>query len=215
MEKEFEKICFQGLSFFGRMNRVISHEFKNIFAIISESLGLLDELMEMSQSGAKLPPGKLKSISESVLEEIGRANAVARNMNAFAHSVDEIACDVEVAQLIELMVNLARLSSLSKNIEIKFEKNSSYPVYTIPFFLEHLIYNVLSFSLAHAGSDKTIEISLEPKDKSARIIFSGIEKNLSEPFPSEQIKSVAEALSAEISPDLPGELHIVVPEHMG
>lgn len=214
MDKEFEKRCFQGLSFFGRMNRIISHEFKNIFAIISESLGLLDELMEMSESGAKLPPGKLKSLSESVMEEIGRANAVAKNMNAFAHSVDEFACEVDINQVIELMVNLSELNSLSRNIDIHFEKESSGTVYTVPFFLENLIYQIISFSAIHSGPDHNIEISVNVKNKDVKIIFSGIEKDLSEPIPSEQIKYIAQILSAKISSDIPGEIHIVIPDHI-
>ncbi len=214
MDKEFQKLCFQGLSFFGRTNRLISHEFKNIFAIISESLGLLDELMEMSESGAKLPPGKLKSLSESVLEEIGRANAVARNMNAFAHSVDQFASDVDINQAVELMVNLSEFSSFSKNIDIHFEKDSSFTVYTVPIFLENLIYQVISFSMIHPGADHKIVISVNGNSKKVKIAFSGIDKNLSEPFPSEKIEYIAKALSAKVSLDVPGEIHIVIPDHM-
>ena len=84
MEKELGKICAEGLSFFGITNRLISHELKNILAIISETLGLSNELMELSDSGMELEPGKLQSLSESIIEEVERANRIIRNMNTFA-----------------------------------------------------------------------------------------------------------------------------------
>jgi hypothetical protein len=170
--------------------------------------------MAMSESGAKLPPGKLKSLSESVLEEIGRANEVARNMNAFAHSVDECAFEVDVNQVVELMINISKFSSASKNINIHFNKKSSCMIYTVPFFLENLIYQLIDFSMLHPGDDHKLEISVEKKNQHVEMIFFGIDKNLSEPFPPKPIKSIAQALLVKIFQPISGVIHMVVPDHI-
>ncbi len=46
MQKYEDNMFARGLSFFGRSNRLISHELKNVLAIISETTSLLDELIE-------------------------------------------------------------------------------------------------------------------------------------------------------------------------
>ena len=97
MEKQVGAVCAEGLSFFGKTSRLISHELKNVLAIISETTGLLDELVELSEEGLELKPGKLRSLSESVLEEIERANDIVRSMNAFAHGVDELFGEIDIA----------------------------------------------------------------------------------------------------------------------
>ena len=119
MQKETGKIWAEGLSFFGKSNRLISHELKNILAIISETLGLLDELVELSQSGLPLTPEKLRGMSDSILEEVERANGVIRSMNRFAHSVDEFAAEVDLGEIVSLTLQLVRLNPSSKAVTIE------------------------------------------------------------------------------------------------
>ena len=136
MEKEIAKSYSEALSFFGKTNRLISHELKNILAIISETLGLIDELMELSESGMALEPGKLRSLSESVIEEIERANAIIRNMNTFAHSVDELIWEVDVGQAVSLVVALSQLDSSWKNTKLHLVDSKPSTIYTSPILLE-------------------------------------------------------------------------------
>jgi hypothetical protein len=42
---------YDSLAFFGKVNASISHELKNVMAIISETAGLLGDLSEMARGG--------------------------------------------------------------------------------------------------------------------------------------------------------------------
>jgi signal transduction histidine kinase len=83
-----DRYTYDGLAFFGRVNASISHELKNVMAIISETAGLLGDLSDMAATGSPVPPDMLKSCTGSIMEEIQRGFTVIRQMNRFAHSID-------------------------------------------------------------------------------------------------------------------------------
>ncbi|MFC1816780.1 hypothetical protein ACFL0M_12795 [Thermodesulfobacteriota bacterium] len=216
MEKKIGKICAEGLSFFGKTNRLISHELKNILAIISETLGLLDELVELSGKGMELKPERLRSMSDSIIEEVERANTVIRCMNTLAHSVDKFITEVDIGQALSLVVELSHLDSAFRKTKLRLVKSETQVIYTSPLFLEMLIYQVLNYALRGAGPEGEIRISFDCKDNDARITFSGIASNISDEFPTKKEALFAEALSGEVSLDVAaGELHIDLPRKIG
>jgi hypothetical protein len=217
MERALGKICAEGFSFFGVTNRLISHELKNILAIISETAGLFEELVELSESGMRLEPGKLRSLGESIEEEIGRANAVVGVMNQFAHSVDDFFSEVDVDRTLDLMVSLSHLNPLSKTVKIQHVRNETQIVYTSPFFLQNLIHQALDFALAFPGPNREIHLGAHPGgDKGVRICFSGIASDPEGAFPAEGTEILAKAISVDLSLDpLAGELHLTVPQRTG
>ena len=210
-----EKICAEGLIFFSKTNRLISHELKNILAIISETLGLLDELMELSESGMGLTPERLRSMSASIMEEVVRANTVIRCMNTFAHSVDEFIREIDLNEAVLLAIQLVKLNPFSKTVKIEFIKSGSHAIYTSPFFLVALLYHAIHFALSAAAADKHIKISLLADSVGVGVEISGIAPNGFESFPTERTASLTKAIGAEISFDISSEkFHIFLPQKM-
>jgi len=215
VEKEIGKICTEGLSFFGKSNRLISHELKNILAIISETLGLLDELVELSESGRKLTPERLRSMSNSILEEVERANTVIRCMNTFAHSVDEFVGDVDLNEAVSLTIQLVKLNPISKTVMIEFLKSGSYKIYTSPFFLENLLYHAFHFALSAAAPEKHIKVSIHVDRHQAGVDIFGVAPDGLKSFPTPQAERLAKTLGAEILSDRSsGKLQVVLPQKM-
>ena len=215
MEKEVGKICAEGLTFFGKTNRLISHELKNILAIISETIGLLNELAELSESGRGLPPERLRSMSESIIEEVERANTVIRCMNTFAHSVDEFVGEVNLNEAVSLAVQLVNLNPIAKAVKIELMESGPQTIYTSPFFLENLLYQTFHFALAAADTDKHIRVSLRADSTGAGVEIAGIAPSCFDTFPAQQIELLAKVIGAEISSDKSaGKFHIVLPQKM-
>jgi len=212
MEKELGIICAEGFSFFGNTNRLISHELKNILAIISETLGLADELMELNERGVKMKPGKLRSLNASVIEEVDRANLIIRNMNTLAHSVDRGIEELDINQMAALIIKISQLNPSLRNTEISLQETEPCHVHSNPFFLMTLFHHAMNFALANAGPDRKISISISPRAYGAKVSFSGIVFK-SESFPPMEVKALAKALSAVVSSDVSlGELHFEFPE---
>jgi len=60
MGAKLETDAETGLQFFGKMTASISHEIKNVLAIINENAGLLEDLALMADGGAEIEPQRLK-----------------------------------------------------------------------------------------------------------------------------------------------------------
>lgn len=216
MENKIGKVCAEGLSFFGMSNRLISHELKNILAITSETLGLMNELVELSETGMALDPGKLSALSKSIMEEVERANRIIRNMNTLAHSVDEFIREVDLGQTIGLTMEVCRLDSASRKTQLNLVDTEACTIYTSPLFLKNLLFHVINFSLREPGPEKKIRISIDSTDHGTRMTFSGLASPIPEEFPTRKETLLAEVLSAEISRDTDaGKLHIDLPKRMG
>ena len=215
MENEIGEIFAEGFSFFGMTNRLISHELKNILAIISETSGLIGELVELSEAGKELKPGRLSSLSESIIEEVQRANTIIRNMNTFAHSVDEFIREVDIRQTVSLMIELSQLDSALKNTKLRLVDSESCIIHTSPLFLENLISRVINLSLRSAGPENEIRVSFDSDDNQVRIIFSGIASNINGEFPTKKEDFLARLLSAKVSFDAAARnLNIVLPKRI-
>jgi signal transduction histidine kinase len=216
MSNESGRLCGEGLSFFSTTNRYISHGLKNILAIISETSGLLDELVELKEQGSVLPAGKLRSLTESIVEEVDRANRLVRDLNSFAHSVDNIVQDVDVAKVLEYMVRLARLDARTKVTTLSIVTADPYTAATSQFFLANLLGRAIEFSLDAAGPGSVVELALHSEAQGCRIVFSGLATKRVSEFPSDGVSAIASALSAEVTVDgSAGELCLSLPKSIG
>lgn len=216
MGRELEVLCAQGFSFFGVANRLISHKLKNKLALMSETSGLMNDLMDLWQNSKEMDRARLRSLTETIIEEVGEANAIVGYMNAFAHSVDKFITDVEITQVVGLIIELAQLHTDAKKTRLRFVETNAYMVHTSPFFIGNLIYHVIVFALRAPAPEEEIRVSVHPDTGRFRISFSGIAPDAAQQFATENIALLARALCADISfdPSL-GELNIVLPQRIG
>ncbi|WP_157067533.1 hypothetical protein [Desulfosarcina cetonica] len=112
MAKINDLFGYDSLAFFGRVNASISHELKNIMAIISETAGLLSDLSAMAQAGTPISADMITSSTESIIEEIQRGFTTIRQMNRFAHSVDTPVVSIDLMEILDLVRNLSEYLSL-------------------------------------------------------------------------------------------------------
>lgn len=215
MGKEIGAICAEGFAFFGKTNRLISHELKNVLAIISETLGLMEELSALPGTGMGLSPDRLHDFNASILEEVERANRITKNMNRFAHSVDTFIKEVDVSQSVSQVIELMKLDSVGKKTKFHLIDRKSCIIVTSPFFLEGLIYHVINSLVRNAGPEQKIQISSIPDDKGVVIVISAIAGIVGK-FPTKRQDCLARALSAKLSLDSSaGKLNIFLPKTIG
>ena len=63
-----------GLQFFGSISASISHELKNVLAIVNENAGLLEDFTLMADRGKPIDPARLKIMAAAVKRQVGRAD---------------------------------------------------------------------------------------------------------------------------------------------
>jgi len=212
MKETSKKLAAEGLAFFGRMNAAISHDMKNVLAIINETASLLDELVELQQEGQMEPnPEKLRTLSRRIVNQVERGQNVISNMNAFAHSIDVPVREVDLARVMSIMAVLSRHFATGRTLDLDLPDEGPR-VTTHPFFLNNLIHHSLNFAIASAGPEKRVRIAVRAGDGGGEIVLSGL-ADVQGTFPSEVAAALAKALGIGIFSD-PGQIRMVVPAKM-
>jgi len=202
------------LFFFGKVNASISHELKNIMAIISEAAGLLNDLTEMAAKGEKVELDMLRTCSRDIVEEIQRGFATIKKMNTFSHSVDAPLKSVNLIEVLELMIDLAGFLSFAGQVRFDPPRQAAPMDLTCPFRLQNLMYQALVFAFESAGPEAEIQVALQPDaGDRVRIIFSGLRSKHDRPFPSDQTQRIADSIGVaiQVAGDF-RQVEIVVPD---
>ncbi len=205
MSAKLDVVGESALQFFGKMSASISHEINNVLAIINENAGLLEDVTLMEEIGVPLDPEKLKKISGKVLKQVKRANGIIRNMNRFAHSVDETIKRVDIADTLEFMIIFSSRLSDMKRVSFTLDSGSDrIEITTNPFLLQNIIWRCLDYAMNLAKSGDTVPVSVEDNNSDVLIRFSGI-SGLADmttcDFPTEREIPLFEALNGKLQID--------------
>jgi len=191
-----------GLEFFGRMNASISHEIKNVLAIISQNAGLLEDLSMMAEQDMPLDPHRIKSVAGKIQQQVRRADVIVKNMNSLAHSVDEPVKKVDAGQLLVFMALLCKRLAGLRSVSLEPAISEKAPqIVTRPFLLETLLWRCLDFSMSTAGAGTTIGLSAAASDQGIDINFTnldGPDAQAGSSFPGEVEHALAGELCAKI-----------------
>ncbi len=202
MGAKLETAAETGLQFFGKMTASISHEIKNVLAIINENAGLLEDLALMSERGAAIEPPRLKNMSRVVMKQVSRADAIMKNMNRLAHSVDESIKTIDLNDILELLVALSNRFASTRGVAVQPKlKESPVKLRTSPFFLMNLLWLCLDFAMDAAGEDKIVELVTHKTEAGVQVFFKrlgGLAGAPLKPFPTEPEKRLLDLLRAEL-----------------
>jgi signal transduction histidine kinase len=156
-------LAIGGTRFFGEMSASVSHEIKNVLAIINESAGLLQDLVLMhTKQGKRLDPERLSRLSQSIQRQVTRGDRITRDLNQFAHSTDAMSERVDVVETAHFIVRLGRRLLDMKGVDIVVASESGpLTVVTNRFFLENLFWCSLSRVLENCGTGQKITIEID------------------------------------------------------
>ena len=196
-------IAETGLQFFGRISASISHEIKNVLAIVNENAGLLEDLTLLADRGKPLDPTRLKMMAAAVKKQVGRGDGIIKNMNRLAHSIDQTITTVDLDQTIELVIALTARFAAMQGVKVELQRPASpLTISTAPFYLMNLLCLCLDFSMSASGDEKRVELVVEEAENSVRIRFrrlAGLSEALLETFPSDRENNLLSVLEAALT----------------
>ena len=189
------------LMFFGRVNASISHELKNILAIISETAGLMTDLMEMAGRGKAVDPETLMGCGRDIIEEIDRGFATIKQMNRFSHSVDEVLADIDLFGLLELVSGLTGYLSTTGDVRIGRSSTEPCLIRTCPFRLQYVVYTVLTQMFRILGPHATVNVAvMAATDRPVEISFASADAPVKEEALSlEGVEAIAASIDATLA----------------
>lgn len=205
-------IGLSGIQFFGKMSASISHDLKNVLAVINENAGLLEDFCFMAEKGKSLEPARLKRLAEDVKNQIRRGDRIITSLNTFAHSADRESVTIDLRELAGLLVELSLRYASMRGIGLEMERpGDSIMVTTSPFILLNLLWYCLDYAMRAAGPIKAVELAAEKTADGARLRFRKLAGMgaVAGSFPAEPEHALMRVLDAQIRLD-PDSQEVVV-----
>ncbi len=179
---DWQAIAREKMQFFGNVSAAVSHEINNRIAVISEKAGLLEDLAGMLAGGKEVDPERLGGQSRKIAEQVRLARQVVRTFNRFAHSVDVETATVDVAETLELVVELyARKGNMANATILVSRIDQPVTLTTNPFALQTVVGRSLDIALAHLGDTGAVTVSVETTDEMVKFSLRGV-ANMTEPI---------------------------------
>ncbi len=163
-----------GIQFFGKMAASMTHDIKNVLAVINENAGLLEDICFMADRGKPADLARLKRIAGDIKEQVRRADRIVTAMNHFAHSSDEASTASDLGELIALLASLAMRVAAMRGVSLRaVPVHSPVVITTFPFGLLNLLWICLDRAMTAVGSGKTMELIVEKTTEGGRVRFRG------------------------------------------
>jgi signal transduction histidine kinase len=204
------------LRYFGKVTASVSHELKNVLAILNEQAGLLQDFAVMAERGQPLDAERIRRLSATMLGQIRRGDAIVKRMNRFAHSADQDRATVDLGALATMVVEMFGRTAATRGVTVELKTAGiAVSLSTHPFALETLLGSLLDRLTAAVPGIGTLGIQLHSLAAAAQIRMSGLAEHagaVTGVLESEDVRSLLAALraSAGFSRES-GELFITLP----
>jgi len=120
------------VAFFGKMTAGITHEMKNVLAIIKESSGLMEDIMSLAPDALISYQEKLERSLKKIKNQVERGVGLTDLLNKFAHSPDESIAKIDLHEKIEQLIALSQRFARLKNVVLEAVTSKQAGIKTTP-----------------------------------------------------------------------------------
>ncbi len=177
--------------FMGRITAGVTHEIKNVLAIIKESVGLIEDLMTLCKEGSQPPAEKVLKSLNRIIEQVNRGVELSTRLNEFAHTPDQNFVSVGLNAAVEKVVSLSQRFARLKRIRLEALKtDNERMIVTDPLSFLMLLFSGIELLMDVAG-EKAL-ISVEPSLAPGELVkISGFpaDKEIALPFLATELQS--------------------------
>jgi hypothetical protein len=107
------------LAFFGKIAAGVTHELKNVLAVINESNGLMADLLAMLREAPFPNREKFQRSVKKIEEQVRRGVEITSRFNRFAHSMDRPLGDIDLNSIVTQTISLAERMAALRNVELQ------------------------------------------------------------------------------------------------
>jgi signal transduction histidine kinase len=161
-------------AFMGKVAAGATHELKNVLAIIKESAGLIQDLIDLSRVEFPNKDRFIRSLGR-INDQVVRGVDISTKLNTFAHTCDEVSAETDLSRAVSqaafLAYRLARLKGISLEAIID---DRTISVRTDPLKLQMLIFSCVESLIKHMepGGSIVLEVLGSASGKGISVRFN-------------------------------------------
>lgn len=196
--------------FMGKIVASYTHEVKNVLSVISESNGLMQDLLGLDNAGQWAGKEKFERSVQLIEKNVSTGEELSTKLNQFAHSTDYPISTVEVTEALRMLTILCRKIASRQQVVFRIVEPEQN-IYCKTRYIELLaaIYYCMETLFPAAAKHSEIAITVRQDQTGVRVLFacSGL-KDSAESF-AEIVKSTESwGLASEIIQPLQGGLSV-------
>jgi len=159
-----------GLAFFGAVTASLSHELNNVYAIVNELAGVLEDHVIAAERGGGVSPAKVEEVAGKIQAQVERGRVLVKRLNSFAHSCDEPVATVSLCELLEMMAAICRRFADMERVRLEYEPaENDVDLTTNPFVLEHAVFVCIRSAVDCAADKRLVRVYNEVTERGAAV----------------------------------------------
>lgn len=166
-------------AFMGRITAGVTHELKNVLAIIRESAGLMQDLLALSGDASFPLRDKFSKVLSNIGDQVGRGVDLTSRLNTFAHLPDETISGLDLNEVAEQVVSLSQRFARLRGISVRVQpRERSVIIVTDPLKIQMLLFQCVEMLVNIAGTGVTITLRpFQQKEGEATVELSSTGNN--------------------------------------
>lgn len=163
------------IAFFGRITAGVTHELKNVLAIVNESSGLMQDLMALSKERPAYHDRFQKALT-SIKGQVQRGHNLIAKLNQFAHTPDTTVRTVDLFETAGLLVALSQRFASLKNVTLKIapplpsEQTVQATLNMVQF--QMALFTAIECWLSLAAPGNELNITLSQKENTCTVLLA-------------------------------------------
>lgn len=95
-------------AFIGKITAGATHELRNVLAIVKESAGLIEDIINSPGKPGTAIADRLMRPVERIRGQVDRGSELLTSLNRFAHSLDHAEDEIDLNEMVELLSSLSQ-----------------------------------------------------------------------------------------------------------
>lgn len=159
-------------AFLARLTAGVTHEVRNVLAIVKESAGLVDDLVKAAGPGRAPDPERVLGALGRVEAQVARGAELMTSLNRLAHGLDRTEEPLDLAEALLHVERLCRRFARLAERDVEVLERAEVPTVTAsPLEVYMALVAGLEWQLAHTPDDAVVVVEADGGGGRPRVRF--------------------------------------------
>jgi nitrogen fixation/metabolism regulation signal transduction histidine kinase len=147
------------VAFMGRITAGMTHELRNVLAVIGESAGLMEDLLAISGSDSSRYREKFGSIITRILNQVQRGTVLAAGLSRFAHCPESRGASLDLNEILEQLATVTAWLGREKRVSLRLRQAEPVKLAADPVKVQMLVFAALEAVVSLAPQVQSVELT--------------------------------------------------------